>query len=511
MKLQLALFATLCVKARVQGHGLLTVPPSKNGGTVSTPLSSTNEHYALAAYGIIDKAFFDNDHSQTPWTRPGDFDQKLARDLVSGHPQTLHPCGCNAGGVADCAGVVHAREFGATTQGYTLTPVVWPRGSTQETAWNAWVNHAGGHIYMLCGKRRFDDCRESILPANPSQATQEQKDEYLQCVWDCFESNTLEWDEGAPGSEDWSQKLQFRDDSSTYATMEPTTKVGKNGHVWRSTPIPDKLQVTNGGEGKCTWDSVHSFSSPAARQEFVASFGDEDVCDWGPDSHEPPDWHVFDKVKVPADLEEGEYLLSWRWEAYTADQMWTNCADVTIGPAGGPSSSAVPSQSPVRDAPSPTQAPTAPPAPSPAPPPPGSDCPSGYTGMVRSGDCATYHHCRNGQVDGEELVCPPGTLFDTELQYCNWSSLVMCEPQTQAPSPTKQPTKSPTSPAGPPTSRPECPSGYTGLRAFDDCTKYHNCQNGQVVGDMFECPQGTLFDSEFQYCNWDVLVTCEQF
>ncbi len=36
--------------------------------------------------------------------------------------------------------------------------------------------------------------------------------------------------------------------------------------------IPDSLQVSNGGEGKCSWDSVRSFGTPEAREKFVASF-----------------------------------------------------------------------------------------------------------------------------------------------------------------------------------------------------------------------------------------------
>ena len=37
-----------------------------------------------------------------------------------------------------------------------------------------------------------------------------------------------------------------------------------------------------------------------------------------------------DKVIVPKDLPVGEYVLSWRWDCYMADQIWSNCADVEI-------------------------------------------------------------------------------------------------------------------------------------------------------------------------------------
>merc|ERR1712176_124731 len=259
----------------------------------------------------------------------------------------------------------------------------------------------------------------------------EETDNYLECVWECFNSNVLEWEVGV--DQDWRQKLQFRNDGCSYVKMDPQTKKGKDGHTWRFSPVPDSLQVTNGGEGRCTWDSVVSFSGPDVRDEFVASFGDESVCDWGTDSHAPPDWHVFDKVKVPMELEEGEYLLSWRWDAYTADQMWTSCADVTIAPpdltATNKSEDEDEECSPTPTTPRPTAESTTKPTNSPAPPPApsgGPSCPSGYTGVRPADSCTRYHHCQNGEVGGDVHDCPPGTLFDVQFGYCNWDHLVTC-------------------------------------------------------------------------------------
>merc|ERR1712087_644332 len=39
---------------------------------------------------------------------------------------------------------------------------------------------------------------------------------------------------------------------------------------------------------------------------------------------------VVDQVMVPAGLEPGEYLLSWRWDCEQSDQVFQNCADVKI-------------------------------------------------------------------------------------------------------------------------------------------------------------------------------------
>jgi len=479
----------------VYGHGLLTYPPSKNGGNLSIPLETSTNHFAIASYGIIDKAFFNGDHSETPWKQPGHFNYELARDLISGYPQTLHPCGCNAGDIENCAGVIDATGFGETTLGTTVTPPIWAKGSHQETAWNAWVNHAGGHIYMMCKKTDFDSCRDTKLPANPALATQAEKDSYLECVWNCFESHTLEW--ASTHDNAWAQKLQFQDDKCAYVTMTPETKVGKDGHLWRYTPIPDSLQVTNGGEGKCTWDSAVSFSNVKAREEFIASFGDEDVCDYGIDHHAPSDWHVFDKVVVPADLDDGEYLLSWRWDAYMADQMWTGCADVTVVsseenynddecPTQPPiSSSAAPTSTPDSSPVTPPSSPT-----SPTPTPPSiMTCPSDYTGLQPYNECTQFYHCVGGQITGNLIDCPAETLFDVDLQICNWDYLVICEGNPPPPF--------------------DCPSGYTGLFSHDDCTKYYHCFDGDFLGGVSDCPDGTLFNVDVQYCDWDYNVICE--
>ena len=70
------------------GHGFLAKPPSKNGGNQSTR-AIDSIYYSVASFGIVDKAFFDGDHSVTPWTQPGGFDYKMAKERF---PITLRPC-----------------------------------------------------------------------------------------------------------------------------------------------------------------------------------------------------------------------------------------------------------------------------------------------------------------------------------------------------------------------------------------------------------------------------------
>jgi len=47
------------------------------------------------------------------------------------------------------------------------------------------------------------------------------------------------------------------------------------------------------------------------------------------------DFSLVDKVRLPANLEAGDYVLSWRWDCEVNKQIFINCADVKI--TAGPS------------------------------------------------------------------------------------------------------------------------------------------------------------------------------
>ena len=52
--------------------------------------------------------------------------------------------------------------------------------------------------------------------------------------------------------------------------------------------------------------------------------------------YEGPPWSfdgplIFkDHVVVPEDLEPGEYVLGWRWDAMSGAQVWVSCANIEI-------------------------------------------------------------------------------------------------------------------------------------------------------------------------------------
>jgi len=169
----------------------------------------------------------------------------------------------------------------------------------------------------------------------------------------------------------------------------------------------------------------------------------------------------------------------------------------TTRPRRTPNPTPTPTSAPVRTS-NPTPNPTSAPVSSPQ-----TCCPTSFTGLRDHDSCSKYYHCVNGVVTGSPIACPGGTLFDKNLQNCNWESQVQCVPSSCGPpqsSPTEAPVTSPTEPC--------CPSGFTGLRDHNSCSKYYHCVNGAVSGIPMPCPGGTLFDKNLQNCNWESQVQC---
>jgi len=50
---------------------------------------------------------------------------------------------------------------------------------------------------------------------------------------------------------------------------------------------------------------------------------------------------IFDSVQVPKDIPTGEYVLSFRLDAESSPQIWSQCADITITPPTGANTQSV--------------------------------------------------------------------------------------------------------------------------------------------------------------------------
>ncbi|CAH2988058.1 unnamed protein product, partial [Chilo suppressalis] len=166
-------------------------------------------------------------------------------------------------------------------------------------------------------------------------------------------------------------------------------------------------------------------------------------------------------------------------------------------------------------------------------------------------DCAKYYTCNNG--DRILMRCAAGTLFNVNLQLCDWPDSVNCNQQatipttsspvtttylplttthsplsttnspltTTSPRGTEQPTPATTSDNDkndndnePPTNEIDkfpngCPVNHyihLLLPHEHDCAKFYACDHGRKI--LRDCAQGTLFDVQLQVCNFPHLVNC---
>jgi len=180
---------------------------------------------------------------------------------------------------------------------------VYQSGGTIEVAWAINANHGGGSSWRLC--RSDTDLTE-----------------------ECFQQNVLK----ATSDKSWIQEGSDKSSRREFTATRTTEGTYPSGSEWTKNPIPDR---------------DYYFDGPL-----------------GYTGHGPHSFNLVDEYQLP-NLPSGDYTLSWRWDCEGSQQVWANCADITIQ-GGGPS-----------PAPAPTPTPTPPPQPVPVPspvPPPSDNC-----------------------------------------------------------------------------------------------------------------------------------------
>ena len=143
-------------------------------------------------------------------------------------------------------------------------------------------------------------------------------------------TSTLRWNDGT--------ELHFNGTYVATGTHPP-------GSMWARNPIP-RIDDEARGSGEPASDTG---CRPPAVGRACRAF--DPVCAEG-----MPPWHriepkaragdvegrcsgdwtggvIVDRVRVPAGLPPGEYVLGWRWDCEETAQVWSNCADVTVAPA----------------------------------------------------------------------------------------------------------------------------------------------------------------------------------
>lgn len=169
------------------------------------------------------------------------------------------------------------------------TGVVWTAGALATTAWYIRANHGGGYQFRLCklGEPLTEECFMKTPLA--------------------FEGKqTLKWSDG-----------HTEEIEGTYVDEGVLPK----GSTWAMNPLPE--HPTDDFPPPCKAGTSPRVKAPMA----VGQYGyDAGPCagDW------PTKVMIMDNVRVPADLEPGEYVLSWRWDCELTAQVWNACSDITI-------------------------------------------------------------------------------------------------------------------------------------------------------------------------------------
>eukprot|EP00937_MAST-01D_sp_MAST-1D-sp2_P001202 g1202.t1 len=305
-------------------------------GKLPTPAIAVNAFFANNDSRVPRDSPFDI-YRHNPWRSPGSAPVADPCGLAGGTPW-----GAAAPEEGEYFNTSHARhgargsELPALPAAVFGPPARWTVGGTAEVSWTVRFNHGGGYAYRLC------PAGEPLSEA-------------------CFQRTHLEFVQGA-------QALLLKD-GTRRAVPDPvfvSTGTSPPGSMWARLPLPgtgyghrcacdltddahgDRPQDYSCGckrgeeHGSCTTPGNCSAGACLPCPETAGS--DCSRCDnpprhaWGRYSFPPPCdaacmgqvGGVVDRVRVPAGLAPGRYVLGWRWDCDASSQIWQNCADIEL-------------------------------------------------------------------------------------------------------------------------------------------------------------------------------------
>lgn len=233
-------------------------------------------------------AFTEEDWTRfNPWRAPG-------------NAPVYDPCGRASGGphLTGGEGVYTTTKYAKVGDMGSNLPkldsgVTWKAGSVVETKWSIRANHGGGYQYRLC-------------PLN-SKLTE-----------DCFQQTPIPF---AGNSRMMVANGTIVPVKSTFVS-EGTTPPGS---TWQMVPTPGYVIGSPRGGFTCC---KHWFEPPCYDPDPVPGFNalTEGQCSG--------EWFrnitFYDMLRIPEHLEQGDYVLGFRWDCESSAQVWQSCADVTI-------------------------------------------------------------------------------------------------------------------------------------------------------------------------------------
>jgi len=318
----------------VSGHGHLTVPDSRNGGTsamggdcssgaclwftnnVKIPGPPTLPHaYRTVQLNVTGAA---DVFKMSPWRAPGTAPVLGSGCGVAGGASEFY----NNGGNAPPG---YPQGLDALKLPRARNPT-WVKGSTARVAWGISANHGGGYSFRLC---KAD-----------GNVTEE-----------CFQRTPLKF-----AADDLNQSvIQFEHNGK----LIPRTVVSEGtfppGSEWAVNPVPGcyvcDARTTCGeplppipGHRNSSWSEQ---SECYANCDGLTTSKDTGSCPLGTTQFSEPlngisgfgangvgrgvfGWSLSDEVVVPTNIPAGDYVLSWRWDCEESFQVWQNCANVEV-------------------------------------------------------------------------------------------------------------------------------------------------------------------------------------
>jgi len=233
-----------------------------------------------------------------------------------------NPYGCPAHGknATDCpgGGYGYGPDARNAYQAGDFDPqtTVWEAGSVQDVMWNIKANHGGGYAYRLC----------MVPPEGVTGITEA-----------CFQQGHLEF----VGDKSWAQYGPDFKNRTEFTAVRTSKGTWPPNSSWTKNPIP-ACRAPDGGvftddSDECKKTGGFQFTPPAPdlhgygeyiSSNFASTFG----------------FNIVDKVQIPANLQPGKYVLSFRWDCEQTSQIWNTCADIEV--TGGRNADELPAEAP---------------------------------------------------------------------------------------------------------------------------------------------------------------------
>lgn len=184
---------------------------------------------------------------------------------------------------------------------HDVVETAWQRGSVVDVAWGIWANHGGGYSYRICK-----------LPAEGRAGLTE----------DCFQQTPLDF-VGDTQWAQWGENISTRVAFKANRTREGTWPARSQ---WTKNPVPVCRDPTGGDLSlscpACPGVGGFQFPPPAPG---VYGYGQ---CLFH--GNYTMDFSIVDQLQVPLNIPEGQYVLSFRYDAEQTPQVWNSCANIKI-------------------------------------------------------------------------------------------------------------------------------------------------------------------------------------